>query len=341
MIPLSAVGSLGHHDRMAGPSRKTIIVGIDEAGYGPILGPLVVSACAIEAPEPVAERCLWDVLSKSVTGKSSPRDSRIVIQDSKKLYHRKDGLARLERSFCAALSAWRDLPSELLELIRLLSPKTPELMAEYDWYRKCPQPLPAEADTGSIRIAGRQLADDLSANGMRLLGIGSEILLEGHFNRLVGLTQNKASALFGLVLNLIQRIASTHPGTSLTIFVDRQGGRGHYGSLLMRAFADRQLRVIDESDEISSYELSDRMTTWRISFSQSGETRHLPIALSSIASKYLRELFMRVFNAYWRKHAADVSPTAGYYEDGLRFLREIEPHVRKLGIRQEQLVRQR
>ncbi len=326
---------------MPSGTRKTIIVGIDEAGYGPILGPLVVSACAFEAPVELVDACLWTTLSESTTSKGGSRDSRIVIQDSKKLFHRRDGLARLERSMLSAMAAWREPPNGFVELVRLLSPATPEAMAEYDWYRKPKIAIPCAADDGAIRIAGRMLATELTANHMRMLGIGSEILLEGHFNRLVDLTQNKASALFGLVLRLIQRIAAAHPGASLTIYVDKQGGRGRYGTLLMRAFEDRQLRVVEESDESSVYELTNRTSTWRISFSQGGETRHMPIALASITSKYLRELFMQAFNDYWRANAADVTPTAGYYEDGMRFLKDIEPHVRRLGIREEQLVRQR
>ena len=51
-----------------------------------------------------------------------------------------------------------------------------------------------------------------------------------------------------------------------------------------------------------------------------GETHHLPIALASIMSKYIRELFMLFFNRYWANQVTDLRPTAGYYQDGKRFL---------------------
>ena len=64
-----------------------------------------------------------------------------------------------------------------------------------------------------------------------------------------------------------------------------------------------------------------------------------PIALASIFSKYLRELLMARFNAYWAGHVDDLRPTAGYYQDGQRFLRDIEPAIGRLGVDRSQLVR--
>ena len=41
-------------------------VGIDEAGYGPNLGPLVMTAVACRTPEKHADGCLWRVLRQAV-----------------------------------------------------------------------------------------------------------------------------------------------------------------------------------------------------------------------------------------------------------------------------------
>jgi len=63
------------------------------------------------------------------------------------------------------------------------------------------------------------------------------------------------------------------------------------------------------------------------------------VALASMLSKYLREALMRRFNTFWARYMPEVPPTAGYYGDGARFLRDIEPARRKLGIADEQLIR--
>jgi hypothetical protein len=43
-----------------------------------------------------------------------------------------------------------------------------------------------------------------------------------------------------------------------------------------------------------------------------------------MTSKYLRELFMEMLNTYFQKHLPDVPPTAGYYQDGRRFLNDLK-----------------
>src|SRR5262245_56431937 len=92
---------------MEGNGTSVLIVGIDEAGYGPVLGPLIVSATAFEVPRELADGSLWRLLRDSVTTSAKPRDRRVPIIDSKKLYHRPEGLGALERSALAAIGAWR------------------------------------------------------------------------------------------------------------------------------------------------------------------------------------------------------------------------------------------
>src|SRR6185503_1765543 len=66
-----------------------IYAGIDEAGYGPLLGPLCVacSAFVIEHHDPdVAGGCdLWKKLNKAVCRKRTDRRRRVAVEDSKKL----------------------------------------------------------------------------------------------------------------------------------------------------------------------------------------------------------------------------------------------------------------
>ena len=59
------------------------MIGIDEAGYGPNLGPLVMTSVACRMPEQLRETNLWKVLKKVVRRQSDPEDSRFVVDDSK------------------------------------------------------------------------------------------------------------------------------------------------------------------------------------------------------------------------------------------------------------------
>jgi ribonuclease HII len=79
----------------------------------------------------------------------------------------------------------------------------------------------------------------------------------------------------------------------------------------------------------------------RLIFREKGETHCMSVALASMLSKYLREALMRRFNAFWRQYLPDVTPTAGYYNDGQRFLQDIDVTRRELGIPDELLIRAR
>jgi hypothetical protein len=57
-------------------------------------------------------------------------------------------------------------------------------------------------------------------------------------------------------------------------------------------------------------------------------------------AKYLRELAMRAFNAFWHEHDRGLKPCAGYPIDARRFYEQIAPLRQRLRIRNESLWRQ-
>ena len=77
----------------------------------------------------------------------------------------------------------------------------------------------------------------------------------------------------------------------------------------------------------------------RIHFAVKGDDKYLPIALASMTSKYVRELFMEALNEYFIQYAPEIRPTAGYYQDGTRFLEELEGQVEPAIISKNKLVR--
>ncbi|MFQ6036606.1 MAG: hypothetical protein ACE5NM_12280, partial [Sedimentisphaerales bacterium] len=58
-----------------------VLVGIDEAGFGPILGPMVVSSSTLSLPRNLLTANLWQVLKKSVADKRKRLAGRLLIAD--------------------------------------------------------------------------------------------------------------------------------------------------------------------------------------------------------------------------------------------------------------------
>ena len=323
-----------------------IVAGIDEAGYGPVLGPLVVSLAAFEVPDELVGQSLWTQLAGSVSAKVSRRDARLPIVDSKKLHHSADGLAAVERTALAMLAVGDSAPGTFRELIRAVCPRVESALGGYAWYGRFEEALPLECDATCVRLHANAVRRTLREAGIRFIGPRCCVLPAGHYNRLIESTRNKATVLWTLTLKLISQLMQLAGERALHIYIDRQGARTRYARPLLTAFEDADLQVLDESDECSRYVL--RFANGRaprgpvtIEFRQSGESAHLPTALASIYSKYLRELFMVALNRYWQQQVGDLRRTAGYYQDGLRFLRDIEPAIRSLDVDRRLLVRSR
>jgi len=86
-----------------------------------------------------------------------------------------------------------------------------------------------------------------------------------------------------------------------------------------------------EKAELAVYDVKHGGRQIEFRFQPKGE-RHLPTALASMTAKYLRELAMRPFNAFWQRHVPELKPTAGYPTDAVRFYSDIQPVRRKLKI---------
>lgn len=317
-----------------------IVVGIDEAGYGPTLGPLVVSGAAFEVPDALAEADLWDVLAKCVSRGSNRRDRRLPIADSKKLYQRAAGLTALERTALVMLHTAGRRPRTLRGLLKVVASEPARAMREYPWYADHDPPLPRTTTAADIATRANAVRRDATEKGVRLCGVFSEVLPEGHFNQQVAKTHNKATVSLHLMLCIAKRVLDRHAGP-VRFCIDRNGGREHYVEKLMAFFQGAKLRVVEESKLRSAYALELGARTMTVEFRVQGEDCHLPIALASVYSKYLRELLMEGLNTYFGARVEGLAPTAGYHGDAQRFLADIESAVVQERLDRAWLVRAR
>lgn len=321
-----------------------IVAGIDEAGLGPVLGPLVVSATAFSMPAKLADVSLWQVLSSAVSRKPAKRASRIAIADSKKLYssQKEDGIKHLERGVLTMLACSGQKPANLSDLLAAVCPQAISNMSCCPWYSHQALPLPRTISQTAVNLCANALSLRLDQTGVgRPVFMQAEVVFESEFNRLIQATDNKSVATFDVLCRLLMRLWKLSAGQDMKIIVDRQGGRMHYLPALQRIFEGCQFKILDETDRLSAYRLTDGRRTVEMSFLVEAEDQHMGVALGSMLSKYLRELFMELFNKFWGMHVPQIEPTAGYHGDGTRFYREIQDHVRRLGLDEDMLWRRR
>lgn len=324
-----------------------ILAGVDEAGYGPVLGPLVVSVCAVEIPDADATDHIpsddipnvWKLLPGILSQKKCAKGRRLHVNDSKAVYSPSAGMKELERAvLCMAINA--GTPCGSLQELLLGASDVAAHLGQYAWYHDgLDTQFPLEIDAMAVKISSNALSVACRAAKCQFVHYRSRVLLERQFNDAVSKTQNKASASFSLVASHFDDLMKRFGDKNLTIVCDRQGGREHYGNLLRMMFEEWSLEIESESPKRAEYRLKRGNQSVRIIFAEKAESLALPVAAASMLAKYTREALMHRFNCYWKKHNPELKPTAGYYTDGMRFLTDIAELRKMLGVKDEQLIR--
>jgi len=317
-----------------------ILVGIDEAGYGPILGPLVVSLTAFSLPEKLLSADIWRILNRSISRRKKNAAGRLIIDDSKKAYRKPADIGVLARTIHTCLRSLEQTPASVGELFEILCPDCVGRLSEYPWYQDLwTGGLHLKDD--DIAIASSVLEKDFKSQAVRLVSMRSCCLDVEHFNRMVTASRNKATVLFSGISGLIKDVFESLPDRDIQIIVDRQSGRLKYTRLLRRSFEDMQLAVLREDKNTSSYELSRNGRRIRLHFVVDADDKFLPVSLASMTSKYVRELLVACINRYFMGFHSTLKPTAGYWKDGLRFIEDLRKNIPAASYRREQLIRSR
>lgn len=316
----------------------SIIAGIDEAGYGPTLGPLVVTATIFEVPG-FQHTDLWELLHDSVTKDETLKGELLAVTDSKKLFSRSKGIRKLEESALSFMFQKQGVVKSFKTLVKGVSNLTDTDFDIYPWYKERDVALSVEVEHDKIENFTTNLKSSLKKSKVKLLGIHSIPVSVHNYNIDIVNLGNKSVLLFNKCATLLVDIWNKYGEKSPTVYVDKHGGRDKYMPLLYPYFEGSFIRIHKESATESIYEITYNQKSMLVYFIQGSETKHLPIAISSICCKYIRELFMHMFNAYWTEKLPDLKPTAGYFVDGKRFLEDIAETKTKLGIKDEILIR--
>jgi ribonuclease HII len=307
------------------------IMGLDEAGYGPNLGPFVMSLVAFRVPEPLLGGNLWTALTPAVR-QDGADDGRILVNDSKAVYSSNSGLLGLERGVLATL--WAEPcspPTTLRSLVNWLCPDGGELTNE-PWFQG-DHTLPVELPADSLPPCATSFRETCVATAIERGMVRSDIVCPRRFNTILDAHGSKGVVLAESMANLLRVAVQQTPGNDpLHFFIDKHGGRNSYAALIQHALPDGVVIARQEGMNRSAYRVLGLGREVELTFQPRADAEHFCVALASMASKYVRETLMLEFNRFWASHLPDLKPTAGYPSDATRFYNAIRPVVERLGI---------
>ncbi|MGB5701877.1 MAG: hypothetical protein WBM48_03590 [Polyangiales bacterium] len=305
-----------------------LVMGVDENGLGPRLGPLVATSLTLETPR-YARSALCE------------RGLRLGLTDSKETggfgrmgFTESVALALLaEGDACAPRSADRLLHRVFPEVQPRLKSCCPNAStAEQCWG------IDLELPTfGGDEAFGRDLLERLVGRSrLRIVDVQSRIACAGVLNAKSVSGQNKLAVDLELFEDLIDSV-HRHHGAPLLAVCGMVGGIRDYASRFGRFDADRvqQLKARKGQRRYAVEGVGE------LRFEVDADARHLPVALASIVGKYVREICMRRIGEFYRRGDPELQLASGYHDPvTTRFIRATELPRRKLGIAQDCFRRQ-
>lgn len=310
----------------------TLVIGTDEAGYGPALGPLVVAATAwrVDASPDDAEAAVARATAAAVAA-GGP-----AWADSKLVYRAGAGFAPLERGALVGVTlAAGTAPANWPALERVVGPISPH-DTRGGWENLGEVPVTTDGVETAAAVGAA-----LARHGVVLERLVCRGIYPAEFNALLATGANKSDILSQATLDLAAALRATAPAETALVWCDRHGGRKRYGGLVARHFDAPLVEAREEAPRRSVYVVppsGGRPSFCKVEFCVGGEARP-PVALASMAAKYVRELAMQAFNDFWCRRVSGLEPTAGYPVDAARWRQAAAAAIQATGTPEDALWR--
>ena len=354
-----------------------VLIGMDEAGLGPNLGPFVVAVTVWEVPGSPGDFDFWTAFDMVLTNAPIAADTRLHVADSKQVFQPHRGLTALERGVWAALGLCKIDAPTFSDLCHALS-----------------KPLITSSDVSSsskqlglranqhVATQKKSLFDDseLAAarsptdttitdddrsplpwypnGGFPLPVESNDVNLVDSWRQAcerlgVRLVAIRADVVEPLRFNRLVRHfdnkaqATSRLAMNLLKSVWHPNGDDalivadkHGGRNRYDALLSETFQVPVESIAEGAEQSIYRVGRGELRFQPRAES-HGPVALASMTAKYLRELAMHQFNDFWKARVPELKPTQGYPVDAKRFRDDIATEKRRLQIADEAIWRER
>ena len=298
-----------------------LVVGIDENGLGPRLGPLVATAVVVQVDRYECNR-LYRF------------GEQLGIKDSKQA----SGFGKMAAAEGLALAMLERLhgrqpadADDLLRMVSLVDPSAlragcPETSAAQCWSARVP--LPA---FGGDAAQGRPALDALKKQGVRLLAARSSLACAAELNR----ERRRLGSKLTLDLLLFERLllrARTEVGGELSAYCGMVGGLRRYGDYFQQ-LGNRGVKPIGEGPSLCSYRVGG---LGEVVFEVDADAHHLPVSMASMLGKYIREVAMERQNRFYQERDPSLVRVSGYHDPVTRaFVKQSQKLRFELGIVEE------
>ncbi len=267
---------------------KVRVVGIDENGYGPVLGPLVVTAVLLEFDGDPFEEL-----------KTENFNFPIKVQDSKKIFSR-----NLSGYVAGEILSWGILLAggyETMDLRSMLKKLTGE---DFDIHPEIEVPVWAK------KAVNLEIPAYLRKAGIRILEIKSKVVFPADFNEMIEMVDNKSFLDYLLFEHLLYKLEFDFD----VAMMGKIGGTKFYEKNFFMRTGTEVVETFEEKKKISGYRLRLPHREFDAYFILNGDEKYLPITLASIIGKYLREIFMLSLN-YEAGFKERIPYASGYRHD--------------------------
>lgn len=269
--------------------KKQRVLGIDENGLGPLMGPLVITGTLINTDK---EEVPWFE----------------DISDSKEFFSRKvDSFSQLE-----------EIATSLFYLIEGEEPSSPlEILKSFSALPTCISNF--NICTGNIpegflwsKSEGRKkrcerFSNWTAKNGIEIINITSIVLCPKRINDFTEKGNNKFLLDLSSFCEIIKGITDKN---GLSVYAGRIGGIKFYRKYLFYYLPEYQCDIVREDEDSSLYRMKYKDEEFSVGFFTDVEKKYFPAAISSLAGKYIRELFM----AGIRKTLGISEDISGYHD---------------------------
>jgi hypothetical protein len=269
----------------------------------------------------------WGDLASTVD-RAGGDPERLWVDDSKAIFAGGNGRSRLEAACMAAVHAATSmLPTTLEGLLDVVGAGTLEDVEITHWFEAGGSNGTCRAIAHEPQLVGLLERKPLCAasGAWQVTAVRAVVVGPARFNTRLLDHGLKSGVHYEAFEALIWWVWSLTVASSRTrVICDKHGGRHYYYGPLTQSFPDTWIDRGCEGPELSRYTVRDRSRRMEIKLLPRADATDGLVALASIVSKTIRELWMDVFNGYWCGRVPGLQPTAGYPTDAKRFRDAIE-----------------